>query len=77
VRQDLDCGSAENMGKMLCGVCRKGVGSNTINAINAILGYIESVVMYLVNCRMWLFFDVRGVLMGTCFEIHFTSVTAR
>jgi len=39
-----------------------------LSAINSIIGFMEGVVAYLVNCRMWLVSDVRGVLMGSCFE---------
>jgi len=41
------------------------------SAIYAVSGFMEVVVVYLVtlvNCRMWLVSDVRGVLMGSWFE---------
>jgi len=30
-----------------------------LSAINAVSGFMEGVVVYLVNCRMWLVSDVR------------------
>jgi len=36
--------------------------------ISAVSGFKEGVVVFLVNCRMWLVSDRRGVLMGSCFE---------
>jgi len=31
------------------------------SAINAVNGFMEGVVVYLVNCRIWLVSDVKGV----------------
>jgi len=56
---------ALHLGKCLCGVCRKGVGSSSI--VSAISAVKESVVMHLVNYRMRLVSDARGVLLvGSC-----------
>jgi len=66
VRQDLDqqktyeSGHVEFAGKALVQIA--------LSAINAVSGFLEGVVMYLVNCRMRLVSDVRGVLMGSCCE---------
>jgi len=58
------CAPTENFGKWQCEVCRKGIGSNSIKCNR----FMESVVVYLINCRIWLVSNVRGVLRGSCFE---------
>jgi len=39
-----------------------------LSAINAVSEFMEGVVVYMVNCRVWLVSDVRDVLMGSCFK---------
>jgi len=39
-----------------------------LSAIYAVSAFMEGVVVYLVNCRIWLVSDVRHVLLGSCFE---------
>jgi len=34
------------------------------SVINAVSGFMKDVVVYLVNCKMWLVSNVSGVLMG-------------
>jgi len=66
VRQDLDqqktyeSSHVEFAGKALVQI--------VLSAIFAVSGSMEGVVMYQVNCRIWLVSDERSVLMGSCFE---------
>jgi len=39
-----------------------------LSAINAVCGFMEGIVVYLVNYRIQLVSDARDVLMGSCFE---------
>jgi len=39
-----------------------------LSVINSVSGFMEGVIVYLVNCRMELDSHVRGVLMGSCFK---------
>jgi len=39
-----------------------------LSTVYAVNGFMEDLVVYLVNCRMWLVGNVRGVLMGSCFR---------
>jgi len=61
-------GPTENLGKWPCGVCSKALIQVVLSASNAVSGFMEGVVVYLVNCRMWLASRVRGVLVGSGFE---------
>jgi len=66
VRQDLDqrktylSGHAEFAEKVLA--------QTVLSEINAVSGFIEGAVAYLVNCRMRLVSNVKRVLMGSCFK---------
>jgi len=46
----------------------KALVSIVLSAINAVSGFMKGVVVYLVNYRMWLFSDVRSVLIGSRLE---------
>jgi len=65
VRQELEqqktweSGRVELAGKRLVQI--------VLRAIDAVSRFMKGVVEYLVNCRIWLVSDVRGVLLSSCF----------
>jgi len=61
-------GPTQNVGSGHVEFAEKALVKIVLSAINTVSGFIEGVVLYLVNCRMRLVSDVRSVLMGSCFE---------
>jgi len=64
IKYEARFGPTKNIGKWPCVVVGKALVQILSRTINAFSGFMEGVVVYLVNCRMWLVSDVRGVLLA-------------
>ena len=65
IRCQVRIGQAEDSGKYPCGVCKQGVGDNSIKCVAATNGFIKGVVVFQVDWGMLLISAAEGVWMVT------------